>query len=95
MVDITDLRMKLYTTGQIADVALMLLENRIVTAEQITNAGVGKPRNVIMALREKLDLLGVEVQSHRRMGYWLEDDAKAKLLQLVGGRETMEVGDEE
>ncbi len=82
MVDITDLRMKLYTTGQMADVALMLLENRIVTAEQIYNAGVKNPRTVVMGLRDRLEVYGVTLQSHRRMGYWLEDDDKEKLVEL-------------
>lgn len=81
-VDMTDLRMGLGISVLAGEVALMLVESKVVTTADLQERNVPQPRKVMHKLREKLGDLDVELKSHRRLGYWLEDDAKERLIRL-------------
>lgn len=81
-VDITDLRMKLGMSSMLAEITCGLLEERLLTQADIRDTGTSSPRVVMQRIRAKLHSVGVELSSQRRLGYWLEDGEKIKLVQL-------------
>jgi hypothetical protein len=60
----------------------MLLENKVVSTADLVAAGVSFPRKVIMSLREKMGILNIEIHSHRKLGYWLDEAGKERMTML-------------
>ena len=79
-VDITDLRMKLGMSPTLAEITCGLIENRLLTRADILDTGVSNPRVTMGRIRSKLETVGVVLTSQRRLGYWLDDENKDKLI---------------
>ena len=81
-VDITDLRMKLGMSAGLAEITCGLIENRLLTQADIKGVGTSNPRVMMQRVRAKLAEVGVELTSQRRLGYWLDDENKDKLVKI-------------
>lgn len=87
MSEITALQRKLDLPKSLANILLLLAKSPEVTREAIEDEhGVTKDAKVaVHRLRQKLAAAGhdILVLSRREVGYWLEDDDKAKVLELA------------
>jgi aspartate oxidase len=81
-VDITDIRMALGISVSHGEIVHLLLENKVVSTADLLSAGVSFPRKVIKSLRDKMDPVGIEIHSHRRLGYWLDEAGKERMIML-------------
>lgn len=81
-IDVTDLRMKLNMSAILAEITCGLVEEKLLTAADIRDAGSSNPRVTMNRIRRKLEVVGVEITSQRHLGYWLDEENKDKLVRI-------------
>lgn len=83
-VDITDIRMALGISQPHGEVLFLLLDRKVVPTSDLIEAGVQYPRKDIQALRGKLGgfMPPIEILSHRKLGYWIDPEDKARLVRI-------------
>lgn len=83
MTELMALQMKYDLPPSLAKILLMLAQNQVVTARMIEiDTRLTKDAKVAMhRLRRRLEGSPVEIRSRRDVGYWLESDSRAVVLE--------------
>lgn len=83
MTELMALQMKYDLPPSLAKILLMLAQNHVVTARMIEiDMRLTKDAKVAMhRLRRRLEGSPVEIKSRRDVGYWLENDSRAVVLE--------------
>lgn len=95
MVDTTTMRLRLGLSPITAQIVELLLVYEVVTTEMLAKLSEN-PRLAIKRLRANLQPFGVTIQSRRTLGYWLTDEDKDKLgdiLRQPAHQPTIEIED--
>lgn len=94
MVEIVDLQMRYKLTHCMAQALYLLLSNKVVTPKMlefdiISSIGAKTPlttdSKVLMhRIRRRLQETGIDIQSQRGLGYWLEQVSRERVLRDIG-----------
>jgi len=86
MIENADLIMKFRLSPSMAKILMLLLENKRVSARMIENdlKIVTDTKVAIHRIRRRLENTGIEIQSRREVGYWLDDTSKTVLYEALG-----------
>lgn len=80
----TDLRFAFKLPGSLATTLRLLLEAKLVTAQEIVDHKIATNGKVcIYRLRQALKPHGIEIKCQRDLGYWLEPSMKDRVIELA------------
>lgn len=89
--DIFELKRTYRLPDALARILYALVTEKYVTADDIENKLdlAADAKVAIHRLRRKLAPLGVEIDSMRNTGYWLDDAAKATILRVINPQQAV------
>jgi NADPH-dependent ferric siderophore reductase len=78
MVEVLQLRLAYRLPPKYAEVTKLLHDQQVVTTKEILAVAKGS-KVVIHHIRRALKGYGIDIRSRRTLGYWMDDDSKARL----------------
>jgi hypothetical protein len=78
MVEVLQLRLVFGLPPKYAEVTKLLHDQQVVTTKEILEVAKGS-KVVIYHIRKALKDHDIDIRSRRTLGYWMDDDSKARL----------------